>query len=106
MYEPIIITKNFSLATLARQNRNNIALNNHVPDMDQWNQVYVPCSHRREVIFSLASSSNMCPPLTCYNIIKKINVGALPARQNGIEIALNTIVPAPNCNNETSFIYM
>ena len=45
----------------------------------------------------------MCPPLTCYNIIKKRNVGGLPARQNGIDIALNTIVPAPDLQQWNKF---
>ena len=83
-----------TLATLARQNRNNIALNYHVPDMNQWNKVYVPCSHRREVIFFARSLQ--------YHEKEKCRGVACPP--NGIEIALNTIVPAPTCNNETNFI--
>ena len=59
-----------SLATLARQNRNNTAFNNHVPDMEQWTQVYIPYfPYKREVIFfcSLATLARQNRNNTAFN---------------------------------------
>ena len=74
----------FLLATLARQNRNNTAFNNHVPDMEQWTQVYIPYfPYKREVIFFACSLRSLAK----------------------IEITPLLIITSLTWNNEPKFIY-